>query len=162
MSRLLITGGAGFIGSNFAHHVLNHTDHHLTILDKLAYAGNRASLADLPEHRVQVVEGDIADAPLVDELFADADAVVHYAAESHNDNSLYDPHPFLHTNAVGPFTLFKAARKYSTRLQTKQPWGPTNCEGGTNLQNTLSNLKFTFVYPIYSTNKFEIADSCEP
>ncbi len=116
MSRLLVTGGAGFIGSNFVHHVVENTDHHVTVLDALTYAGNRASLADLPEHRVAFVHGDITDAPLVDELFSQADAVVHYAAESHNDNSLDDPRPFLDTNIVGTYTLLEAARRHDTRL----------------------------------------------
>ncbi|UUO01287.1 dTDP-glucose 4,6-dehydratase [Mycolicibacterium novocastrense] len=116
MSRLLVTGGAGFIGSNFVRYVIDRTDHHVTVLDKLTYAGNRASLAGLPEDRMTFVHGDIADAPLVDELFADADAVVHYAAESHNDNSLDNPEPFLHTNLVGTFTLLEAARKHGTRF----------------------------------------------
>jgi dTDP-glucose 4,6-dehydratase len=116
VARLLVTGGAGFIGSNFVHHVINHTDHHVTVLDKLTYAGNRASLSGLPEQRVKFVRGDIVDAALVDELVASADAVVHYAAESHNDNSLDDPHPFLHTNLVGTFTLLEAARKHGTRF----------------------------------------------
>ncbi len=116
MRRLLVTGGAGFIGSNFVHHVVEHTDHHVTVLDKLTYAGNRASLAGLPEDRVRFVHGDIADAALVDELFADTDAVVHYAAESHNDNSLHDPRPFLDTNIVGTYTLLEAARKHDVRF----------------------------------------------
>src|SRR3546814_16019263 len=88
MRRLLVTGGAGFIGSNFVHHVVEHTDDHVTVLDKLTYAGNRASLAGLPEDRVELVVGDIADAGLVDGLFGRVAAVVHYAAESHNDHSL--------------------------------------------------------------------------
>ena len=116
MARLLVTGGAGFIGSNFVHHVVEHTDHHVTVLDALTYAGNRASLAGLPEERVAFVKGDITDAPLVDELFADADAVVHYAAESHNDNSLDDPRPFLDTNILGTYTLLEAARKHGRRF----------------------------------------------
>ncbi|KUH95727.1 dTDP-glucose 4,6-dehydratase [Mycobacterium sp. IS-3022] len=116
MSRLLVTGGAGFIGSNFVRYVIEHTDHHVTVLDKMTYAGNRASLAGLPEHRMTFVQGDIADAPLVDELFASVDAVVHYAAETHNDNSLDDPQPFLHTNLTGTFTLLEAARKHGTRF----------------------------------------------
>jgi dTDP-glucose 4,6-dehydratase len=114
--RLLVTGGAGFIGSNFVHHVLAHTDDHVTVLDKLTYAGNRASLDGLPEDRFRFVQGDIADASLVDELFADVDAVVHYAAESHNDNSLDDPRPFLDTNIIGTYTLLEAARKHDRRL----------------------------------------------
>ena len=116
MRKLLVTGGAGFIGSNFVHHVIAHTDHHVTVLDKLTYAGNLASLEGLPEDRVRFVQGDIADASLIDELFADADAVVHYAAESHNDNSLNDPRPFLDTNIIGTYTLLEAARRHDTRL----------------------------------------------
>lgn len=114
--RLLVTGGAGFIGSNFVHYVLAHTDHHVTVLDKLTYAGNRASLAGLPDDRFTFVKGDICDAALVDELFQGVDAVVHYAAESHNDNSLNDPSPFVTTNLVGTFTLLEAARRHGTRF----------------------------------------------
>jgi dTDP-glucose 4,6-dehydratase len=114
--RILVTGGAGFIGSNFVHHLVAHTDHTVTVLDKLTYAGNAASLEGLPSNRVELVVGDILDAPLVDELFARHDAVVHYAAESHNDNSLNDPSPFVQTNVVGTFTLLEAARKHGIRF----------------------------------------------
>lgn len=116
MARLLVTGGAGFIGSNSVHHVVAHTDHHITVLDKLTYAGNRASLAGIPDERLTFVQGDIADTAVVDDVMATADAVVHFAAESHNDNSLNDPHPFLHTNLVGTFTLLEAARRHGTRF----------------------------------------------
>lgn len=116
MTRLLVTGGAGFIGSNFVHYVVEHTDHHVTVLDKLTYAGNRASLSGLPENRVTFVHGDVADAVLVDELVAAADGVVHYAAESHNDHSLNHPQPFLHSNVVGTFTVLEAVRKHCVRL----------------------------------------------
>jgi dTDP-glucose 4,6-dehydratase len=116
MVNLLVTGGAGFIGSNFVHHVVEHTDHRVTVLDALTYAGNRKSLAGLPADRVELVVGDITDAALVDGLFAEADAVVHYAAESHNDNSLHDPRPFLDTNIVGTYTLLEAARKHDRRF----------------------------------------------
>jgi len=116
MARLLVTGGAGFIGSNFVHHVVEHTDHHVTVLDALTYAGNLDSLAGLAEDRMTFVKGDITDAELVDELFAGADAVIHYAAESHNDNSLHDPRPFLDTNIVGTYTLLEAARRHDRRL----------------------------------------------
>jgi dTDP-glucose 4,6-dehydratase len=88
----------------------------VTVLDKLTYAGNRASLAGLPEERMQFVHGDIGDAALVDSLFAETDSVVHYAAESHNDNSLHDPRPFLDTNIIGTYTLLEAARKHDVRL----------------------------------------------
>ena len=116
MARLLVTGGAGFIGSNFVHHVVAHTDHHVTVLDRLTYAGNRASLTGVPDDRLTFVHGDIADATLVGDLMTTVDAVVHFAAESHNDNSLDDPQPFLHTNLVGTFTLLEAARRHGTRF----------------------------------------------
>lgn len=116
MAHLLVTGGAGFIGSNFVHHVVEHTDHRVTVLDKLTYAGHLTSLEGLPDRRVRFVRGDIADAALVDELFAGSDAVVHFAAESHNDNSLADPRPFLDTNIVGTYTLLEAARRHDLRF----------------------------------------------
>ncbi len=119
-STFLVTGGAGFIGSNFVRHVLEHTDAEVVVLDKLTYAGDRRTLAGLPEDRVRLVEGDIADAVLVDGLVADLARVdgvlVHYAAESHNDNSLDDPSPFLQTNVVGTYTLLEAARRHGVRL----------------------------------------------
>jgi dTDP-glucose 4,6-dehydratase len=116
VTRLLVTGGAGFIGSNFVHYIVDHTDHSATVLDKLTYAGSRSSLSGLPESRVAFVEGDVADAVLVDDVMASVDAVVHYAAESHNDNSLHDPQPFVQTNLVGTFTLLEAARRHGTRF----------------------------------------------
>jgi len=114
--KLLVTGGAGFIGSNFVHHLVAHTDHRVTVLDKLTYAGNLASLAGLPEDRVAFVRGDITDAALVESLVSQTDAVVHYAAESHNDNSLHDPRPFLDTNIIGTYTLLEAVRKHDVRF----------------------------------------------
>ncbi|MEA9985948.1 dTDP-glucose 4,6-dehydratase [Subtercola sp. RTI3] len=116
MSRVLVTGGAGFIGSNFVHYALANTDHTVTVLDALTYAGNRASLDGLPADRFEFVHGDIRNAELVDELFARHDLVVHYAAESHNDNSLHDPRPFLETNIIGTYTLLEAARRHGTRF----------------------------------------------
>lgn len=114
--RIIVTGGAGFIGSNFVHYVVNHHPNiHVTVLDKLTYAGNRENLAGLPSDRVELVVGDIADATLVNELVQQTDAVVHYAAESHNDNSLNDPSPFLHTNIIGTYTLIEACRKHNVR-----------------------------------------------
>ncbi|GAA3611272.1 dTDP-glucose 4,6-dehydratase [Marihabitans asiaticum] len=115
MERLLVTGGAGFIGSNFVHHVIEHTDAHVTVLDKMTYAASGESLDGLGE-RVELVVGDICDAALVDRLVAEHDAVVHYAAESHNDNSLADPSPFVQTNLVGTFTILEAVRAHGTRL----------------------------------------------
>lgn len=117
MKKIIVTGGAGFIGSNFVHYVVkNHPEVHITVLDKLTYAGNQANLAELPENRVKLIAGDIADANLVDSLVKEADAVVHYAAESHNDNSLKDPYPFVQTNLIGTYTLIEACRKLDVRF----------------------------------------------
>ena len=113
---MLVTGAAGFIGSNFVHYVIANTDDTVTVLDKFTYAGNEASLAGLPEDRVTVVRGDICDAELVDQLVREHDIVVHYAAESHNDNSLHDPRPFLDTNIIGTYVILEAVRKYEKRL----------------------------------------------
>mgnify|MGYP004473423851 CR=1 FL=1 len=116
MKNIIVTGGAGFIGSNFVHYVVNHhPEVHVTVLDKLTYAGNKENLAGLPSDRVELVVGDVADAELVDRLVKEADAVVHYAAESHNDNSLKDPFPFVQTNIIGTYTLLEACRKYNVR-----------------------------------------------
>ncbi|WP_041556422.1 dTDP-glucose 4,6-dehydratase [Carnobacterium sp. 17-4] len=116
MKNMIVTGGAGFIGSNFVHYVVdNYTDVHVTVLDKLTYAGNKENLAGLPADRVELIVGDIVDAELVDRLVKDADVVVHYAAESHNDNSLNDPFPFVQTNIMGTYTLLEACRKYDVR-----------------------------------------------
>lgn len=116
MKNIIVTGGAGFIGSNFVHYVVNnHPEVHVTVLDKLTYAGNKENLAGLPADRVELVVGDICDAELVNELVKDSDAVVHYAAESHNDNSLIDPSPFIQTNIVGTYTLIEACRKFNIR-----------------------------------------------
>src|SRR5699024_2510435 len=114
--HLLVTAGAGVIGSYFSRHALEHTDDRVTVLDKLTYAHTIDSLAGLPEGRMRLVVGDIADAALVEELVGDLtgerDAIIHYAAESHNDNSLHDPSPFLHTNLIGTYTLLEAARRH--------------------------------------------------
>ena len=115
--NIIVTGGAGFIGSNFVHWVIdNQLDVHVTVLDTLTYAGNLDNLTGLPEDRMSFVHGDICDAELVDKLAADADAIVHFAAESHNDNSILDPTPFLRTNVEGTFTLLQAARKHDLRF----------------------------------------------
>jgi dTDP-glucose 4,6-dehydratase len=116
MDRLLVTGGAGFIGANFVHHVVEHTDAVVTVLDKLTYAASREALAPLPADRVRLVVGDVADAPVMGPLVAEHDAVVHFAAESHNDNSLDNPEPFIRTNLVGTFTILEAVRRAGVRL----------------------------------------------
>lgn len=117
MKNIIVTGGAGFIGANFVHYVVNnHSDVHVTVLDKLTYAGNVMNLANLPSNKVELIVGDICDVELVDKLVQKADAVVHYAAESHNDNSLVNPAPFIETNIMGTYVLIQACRKYNVRF----------------------------------------------
>ena len=115
-TKIIVTGGCGFIGSNFVHYVVkNHPGVHVTVLDMLTYAGNRENIAGLPADRVELVVGDICDAELLDRLVPGHDSIVHYAAESHNDNSIDDPAPFLRTNVEGTFCLLQAARKFGVR-----------------------------------------------
>jgi dTDP-glucose 4,6-dehydratase len=128
--KIVVTGGAGFIGANFVHMLLeDHSDVDVVVLDKFTYAGNRGSLTDVSEdeaRRLSVVEGDIVDADLVDGIVSGADAVVHFAAESHNDNSLNDPSPFIQSNLVGTYTLLEAVRRHRTRyhhISTDEVYG---------------------------------------
>ena len=134
-----MTGGAGFIGSNFVRWLLANTDTRVVVLDKLTYAGNESSLAGLDPDRVRLVVGDVCDAPLVDSLVADADAVVHFAAESHNDNSLTDPSPFIATNLVGTYTLLQAVRQHGTRyhhISTDEVYGDLELDDPARFQET--------------------------
>lgn len=116
VSNILCTGGAGFIGANFVRRQLATTTDTVTVLDALTYAAQPDSLADLPDDRCRLVTGDVADESLVDELVAAHDVVVHFAAESHNDNSLNDPSPFIRTNLVGTFIVLEAVRRHGKRL----------------------------------------------
>jgi dTDP-glucose 4,6-dehydratase len=111
--RMLVTGGAGFIGANFVHSAV--PEHSVTVLDALTYAGSRESLAPV-EADIRLVQGDITDADAVNKLVAEADAVVHFAAETHVDNALADPEPFLHTNVIGTYTVLEAVRRHGVRL----------------------------------------------
>lgn len=114
--RLLVTGGAGFIGANFVHNaVREHPDDTVTVLDALTYAGSRESLAPV-ESDIRLVQGDITDTDLVSRLVAESDVVVHFAAETHVDNSLADPEPFLRSNVIGTFTILEAIRRHRVRL----------------------------------------------
>lgn len=116
--NIIVTGGAGFIGSNFVHYVYNNfPDVQITVLDKLTYAGNVHNIDMLFDSgRVKLVVGDICDAAVVDQVASKADAIVHYAAESHNDNSLLSQDEFVQTNFIGTYTLIQAARKYGLRF----------------------------------------------
>src|ERR1700733_13147168 len=114
--RLLVTGGAGLIGANFVHATMrDHPDDAVTVLDAMTYAGSRESLAPV-EDDIRLVQGDITDAELVSELVAESDAVVHFAAETHVDNALADPAPFLRANVIGTFTILEAVRRHGVRL----------------------------------------------
>ena len=113
--RLLVTGGAGFIGSNFVRHVNRvRPDWQVVVYDLLTYAGSASNLEGLD--RVKLVQADICDESAIDDAVAQADAVVHFAAESHNDNSLHSPWPFVHTNLIGTYQILEAARRHGTRL----------------------------------------------
>ena len=115
--HILVTGGCGFIGANFVRYVArNHPDVHVTVLDKLTYAGNPENIAGLPQSQVELVVGDICDTALLNRLVPECDAIVHFAAESHNDNSIANPEPFIATNVEGTMRLLEAARAYDVRF----------------------------------------------
>lgn len=116
MKKILVTGGAGFIGSNFVHYTIkNRPKYKITVLDALTYAGNKENLKPVAS-KITFIEGDITDAYLVDELVAENDAVIHFAAESHNDNSLLDQWPFINTNIIGTYNILQAVRKHDKRM----------------------------------------------
>lgn len=115
--KLLVTGGAGFIGSNFVHYVYNERpDWHITVYDVLTYAGNLKNLEGFDENRYSFIKADICDEQAIEAAVADCDAIVHFAAESHVDNSIHSPWPFVNTNVVGTFRVLEAARKHNKRL----------------------------------------------
>jgi dTDP-glucose 4,6-dehydratase len=130
--RLLVTGGAGFIGSNFVRRTLEtRSDIEITVLDALTYAGRLSNLAGL-EGRYEFVQGNICDAAVVDSLVSKADVVIHFAAESHNDNSLKSPRPFIETNVIGTFELIQSCVKHEVRfhhVSTDEVFGDLALEG---------------------------------
>lgn len=150
MKKLLITGGAGFIGSNFIRYIYRyHPEIRIIVLDKLTYAGNYKNLAALLGDRVELVVGDISDQPLVDKLVERSEAIVHFAAESHNDNSLSNPWPFIQTNIIGTYTLIQAATKYHKRfhhISTDEVYGDLPLSG--------SNEKFTPTSPYQPSSPY--------
>ncbi|MDT5266282.1 MAG: dTDP-glucose 4,6-dehydratase [Mycobacterium sp.] len=114
--RMLVTGGAGFIGANFVHAMVReHPEVAVTVVDAMTYAGSQDSLAPVQDH-VELVRGDITDTELIGKLVAGSDAVVHFAAETHVDNALADPEPFVRTNVIGTFAILEAARQHGVRL----------------------------------------------
>ena len=126
--KILVTGGAGFIGSNFILYWLSHHKNDYVInLDKITYAGNLENLKSVENNpSYKFIKGDICDMGLVNEVMEGVDVVVHFAAESHNDNSLIGPRPFLDTNIVGTYVLIEAARKHNKRyhhISTDEVYG---------------------------------------
>ena len=130
--KLLATGAAGFIGANFVHYTMrNHPEYEVVVLDALTYAGNRESLKPV-ENDIEFVHGDICDRALVDKLVSECDTVVHFAAESHVDNSLHDPEPFIQTNLIGTYTILEAIRRHGARLHhisTDEVFGDLDLDG---------------------------------
>lgn len=116
--KLLVTGGAGFIGSNFIHYILGkYSDDEVVNLDVLTYAGNVENVKKWEgDSRYRFVRGDICDASIVDPLVAECDIVVHFAAETHVDRSIRGPEAFVRTNVMGTFVLLEAVRKYGKRF----------------------------------------------
>src|SRR5438105_3314317 len=107
--KLLVTGGAGFIGSNFVHYVLKErSDWQVTVYDLLTYAGNKKNLDGLDGARFKFIQADICDEAAIEKAVANCDAVVHFAAETHVDNSIHGPWPFVNTNLVGTYRLLEA------------------------------------------------------
>jgi len=130
--RLLVTGGAGFIGSNFVRRTLaTRSDVQIAVLDALTYAGRLSNLEGL-EGKYEFVQGNICDGVIVESLVSKADVVVHFAAESHNDNSLKSPRPFIDTNVIGTFELIQACVKHGVRfhhVSTDEVFGDLALEG---------------------------------
>src|SRR3990170_6774267 len=129
MKRILVTGGAGFIGSNFIRHLLARYDYAVVNLDKLTYAGNLDNLRDVADDsRYRFVQGDICDPDAVQAAMAGCDAVVNFAAESHVDRSLIDPGAFIQTDVHGVFVLLDAARRLGVErflhISTDEVYGP--------------------------------------
>lgn len=137
--KILVTGGAGFIGSNFVHLIRKERpDWHIVVIDKMGYAANKASLDGVIDD-IEFVEGDICDQALIDRLVGECDHVVHFAAESHNDNSLDDPWPFVESNILGTYRVLEATRKHNKKLHhisTDEVYGDTAIDSSEKFDET--------------------------
>ena len=116
--KLLVTGGLGFIGSNFIRHMLTkHHDIKITNIDRLSIGSNPANLKDIEtDNRYKLIKGDIADPKLIEKLAKETDAIINIAAETHVDRSISEPWPFINSNTMGAVTLFEAAKKHGKRI----------------------------------------------
>jgi len=126
--KILVTGGAGFIGCNFVRYMVQNYDHEITVLDNLTYAGNLENLVDISE-KIEFIKGDICSEEDVSKAMKDNDAIIHFAAESHVDNSIKNPENFVKTNIFGTYTLLEYARKYGIdkflHVSTDEVYGST-------------------------------------
>ena len=141
MKKILITGGCGFIGSNFIHYLLQHSDYHLINFDKLTYAGDQDNLKGIKNQRYSFVKGDIINIEHVTKAMKNADCVIHFAAETHVDRSIIDASVFVQTNVVGTYNLLEAARQKGVKkfvhISTDEVYGSLGSEG---YFNELSSL----------------------
>src|SRR5579862_8031546 len=141
--KLLVTGGAGFIGSNFVHFIYRERpDWHIAVFDALTYAGNLKNLDGLDDNRYKFIKGDICDEAAIESAVAGVDAVVHFAAESHVDNSIHGPWPFVNTNLVGTYRVLEAVRKFQKRLHhisTDEVYGDLELDSPRFSENTAYN-----------------------
>ncbi|HET7827837.1 MAG TPA: dTDP-glucose 4,6-dehydratase [Candidatus Saccharimonadales bacterium] len=141
--RLLVTGGAGFIGSNFVRYAYRERpDWQISVFDLLTYAGNTKNLAGLDDSRVEFIKADICDESAINPAVATADAVVHFAAETHVDNSVHNPRPFIDSNVVGTFQLLEAVRAHGKRLHhisTDEVYGDLSADDPRFNENTPYN-----------------------
>lgn len=152
--RILVTGGCGFIGSNFIHHMLKNTDHEIINLDILTYSGNLSNLRDVEvNEKYRFVKGRIEDKKLVTELIKDVDLIVNFAAESHVDRSILDPEPFFSTNIEGTRTLLEACRnsdiKKFVHISTDEVYGELGETG-----------KFTESLPLLPNSPYSASKAC--
>jgi dTDP-glucose 4,6-dehydratase len=148
--RLLVTGGAGFIGSNFVRRVLDRTYEGFTsvaVLDNLTYAGNLNTLKSISNQELRFIKGDICDEVLLDKLLPDFDIVVNFAAESHVDRSISNATPFIETNVLGLHTLLDSARKHSiqrfVQVSTDEVYGSVSLESSSEVDTLWPNSPYS-------------------
>jgi len=158
MKKILVTGGAGFIGSNFVNHIVANRDYEIVNLDKLTYAGNLKNLEEISDNpHYKFVKGDIADKVFMEELFQKErfDGVINFAAETHVDRSIEDSNPFIKTNINGTHILLELSRKYKIKkyhqVSTDEVYGDLG-DNSTDFFTELTNLKPNCPYAAAKTS----------